>query len=210
MAVQTVDFSSLRFNLKKISESRLLSQYHDSKILKQLLGAFTEEIQELMDALVDLMEYRTISKARGSSLDAIGRIVGQPRTIYQYDSNFWFTPDDVGLSPDNGYWWMSPYPQALEQDMDDITYSKWLWMKILSNHNLFSSYPEIKEDIYDGLGEIVEIEQDGMMTGKIYCKNEISLTNYVLLDYHRNTNVVDNDFFFEYPATTKISSKVKV
>ena len=62
MPAKDIDFSSLRFNLTKISESRILSQYITSPLFKKLLGAFTSEIQELMDAIVDLMEYRTLTK----------------------------------------------------------------------------------------------------------------------------------------------------
>lgn len=210
MALEEIDFSSLRFNLKEISESRILSQYATSPLYKALLGAFTSEVQELLDAIVDLMEYRTISKAEGKNLDIIGRIIGQPRLAYNYDSDYWFTPDEDGLGPDNGHWWLSAVPQAVQEDMDDDTYRKWIWLRVLENHNLFSSTPELENAIYEGLEEKVGIERVGMMTGKIYTESTISLTNYSLLDYYRNTPIVNNEFMFAYPATTVISSKVKV
>ena len=210
MPAKTVDFSSLRFDLKKISESRILSQYVNSPLYKKLLGAFTSEVQELMDAIVDLMEYRTITKAEGKNLDAIGRIVGQDRNSYNYDTAYWFTTDEEGLGQDNGHWWLKGTPQAVSERMDDITYRKWIWMRILQNHNLFSSKPELEGAILDGIGERIGIETDGMMTGKIYAEKTISLTNYALLDYYVNTNLTDNDYVFAYPATTSISEKEKV
>lgn len=210
MPAKNIDFSSLRFDLKEISEGRILSQYSDSPLYKKLLGAFTEEIQELLDAIVDLMEYRTVSKAEGKNLNAIGRIVGRSREAYNYGAAFWFTPDEEGLGVDNGHWWIQGTPQAVTEMMDDETYRKWIWMQILQNHNMFSSKPEIETSIYDALGEVVGIEISGMMTAKIYAQETISLTNYALLDYHVDTYWTDNDYMFAYPATTSVSSKVKV
>jgi len=210
MVAKNIDFSAVRFNLKQISESRILSQYSESPLFKKLLEVFTSECQELLDAIVDLMEYRTLSKAQGKQLDIIGRIVGQPRLAYNYDSLYWFTPNEDGLGADNGHWWIGGVPQAVEEDMDDITYEKWIWLRVLENHNLFSSTPELVQAIYDGLGETVGIEQVDMMTGKIYAESTISLTNYSLLDYYRDTPIVNNEYMFAYPATTKISEKVKV
>lgn len=210
MPAKDIDFSSLRFDLTKISESRILSQYITSPLFKKLLGAFTSEIQELMDAIVDLMEYRTLTKAEGKNLDAIGRIVGRERTAYNYSAAYWFTPDEEGLGPDNAHWWLKGTQAAISEQMDDITYRKWIWMTILQNHNLFSSTPELENAIYDGIGEQVGIERDGMMIGKIYASETISLTNYGLLDYYIDTNLTDNDYLFAYPATTSISEKVKV
>lgn len=210
MALQEIDFSSLRFNLKEIAESRILSQYATSPLYKKLLEAITSEVQELLDAIVDLMEYRTVYAAYGVQLDIIGKIVGSPRTMYDYDEEFWFAPDKDGVGADNGHWWISVVPQAVEQEMDDDTYRKWIWLRILENHNLFSSKPEIEGAIFDGLGDKVGIERSGNVQGKIYAQSTISLTNYNLLDYHINTPVEDNKFLFAYPATTVISSKVKV
>lgn len=210
MPATNIDFSSLRVNLREISEGRILSQYSQSDLFKKLLGAITEEVQELLNAIVDLMEYRTISMAEGKQLDAIGRIVGRQRTTYNYDEDYWFTTDTEGLGPENGHWWVSGSQQAVLTEMDDITYRKWIWMTIQQNHNLFSSKPEIVNAIFEGLGEKIGIQLDGMTVGKILAQKTISLTNYSILDYHRNTSLTDNDYPFAYPAATSISEKVKV
>ena len=210
MPATNIDFSSLRFNLREISEGRILSQYREEDLFKKLLGAITDEIQELLDAIVDLMEYRTINKAVAGQLDAIGRIVGRPRTTYNYDEDYWFTTDKEGLGTENGHWWVTGAQQAVSTEMDDITYRKFIWMTVQQNHNLFSSKPEIVNAIYEGLGEKVGIQIDGMTIGKIFAQQTISLTNYSLLDYHSNTSLTDNDYMFAYPAATSISKKVKV
>jgi len=208
--IQEIDFSELRINLKALGESRVLSQYSTSPLLKELLGVFTSEVQELLDAIIDLMEYRTLAKAVGQNLDTIGDIVGQQRKGFDYDADYWFSPDKEGVGADQGYWWVGGVPQAVVVLQDDETYRKWIWLRCLENHNLFSATPELENAIYDGLGEQVGIERVGMMEGKIYASTTISLTNFNLLDYNIDTPMVENEFMFAYPATTVISSKVKV
>lgn len=202
----TIDFSSLRFNLKEISETRLLSQNINGRLLKLFMGIITSEIQELLDAIVDLMEYRTIQEAQGPQLDALGRIVGQKRLSYNYDENYWFSPDKTDVQPDIGHWWSYPAEQAIIESMDDDTYRQWIWLKVLENHNKFSAKEEVENIIAEGINEEVGIVRTGSMVGKIYCKDGISLTNYNLLDYHKNNLQVDNQFVFPYSATTSISS----
>lgn len=201
----TIDFTGLRFNLKEISENRLLSQYVDGRILKLLLGVLTSEIQELLDAIVDLMEYRTLQKAEGEQLDAIGRIVGQKRLAYDYEEDYWFAPDENSVQPDIGHWWSNPAEQAILEPMDDATYRQWIWLKILENHNLFSAKEEIENMVLEGIEEEIGIESEGLMNGKIYCNTEISLTKYNLLSYHKDNLQVENEFIFPYSATTKIT-----
>lgn len=210
MAVKKIDFSSIVFNLEQISQSRMLSQFYDSRVLKLLLGAYTAEIQELSTAISQLIEKRSIYEAEGEQLDAIGRIVGQDRTGYSYDTAYWFAPDERDICPDNGHWWVQKQPQSVEEEMDDETYRKWLWLKILENHNLYSANPEIKNQIKEGLDEVVGIETEGNMVAKLFVSANISLTNKELLRYYKNTKLTDNDYMFAYPATTNIDEIVEV
>lgn len=205
MAIANIDYSSVKFNLKELAESRLLSQFYDSKILKLLLNVYTSEIQELSDAIYQLLVGRTLNNAQGKQLDAIGRIVGQERTGYDYNNTYWFAPDETGVQPDNGRWWVQNQPQSVIQEMDDETYRMWIYLKILENHNLFSSTPEIENQIKEGIGETVGIERRGMMEAKLYVTSNISLTNKNLLTYNENTELTDNDYMFAYPATTDIT-----
>lgn len=209
MAVINIDFSNIEFDLKKISESRILSQFYNSKVLKLLLGAFTDEIQELSTAIYQLISGRSLSQAEGEQLDAIGRIVGQKREGYNYDTDFWFAPDYVGVCPDNGNWWVQNEPQAVIQDMDDDTYRKMIWLKILENHNLYSSNPEIKNQVLEGIEENIGIERSNSMTADIYVSANISLTNKAILTYNQNTKLTDNDYKIAYPATTSINDVIE-
>lgn len=204
MANLDLNFDDIKFDLKSISESRILSQYSQSPLFKLLLGAITKEVQELSDAIVDIIKYRSVAYAKGKNLDAIGRIVGFDRKTYNYDVSYWYEPDDAGVCPDNGHWWVKNSPQALVEPMDDITYRKWIWMKILKNHNLFSSKPEIEKEIKEGIEEIVAIQRTGMIEQDIYTTTSISSTNKKLLSFVVDTTLTDNQYLFSYPAATKI------
>ena len=205
MAIANIDYSSVKFNLKELSESRILSQFYDSKVLKLLVGVYTSEVQELSDAIYQLLVGRTLNNAQGEQLDAIGRIVGISRKGFDYSAQFLFSPDENEVQPDNGHWWVQNQQQAIKADMDDPTYRKWIWLKILENHNLFSSNPEIKNQVFEGIGETIGIERDGAMNAKIFVPSNMSLTNKNLIVYNENTELTDNDYMFSYPATTDIT-----
>lgn len=206
MAATEIKFKDTTFDLKAISESRILSQYSTSPLYKLLLEALTSEVQELSKALKDLMEYRTVAKAEGKQLDVIGRIVGIDRQMFTYDNEYWFAPEIEGVAPDNGHWWVKNSPQAVVGLMDDTTYRKWIWLKILKNHNKFSSKPEIENEILEGLEEEIGIQRTGMIEQDIYTTPQISTVNKNMLSYVKDTPLTDNQYMFSYPAATKVGS----
>lgn len=206
MSAENIKTDSIRFDMKAIAIGRMLSQFYGKKILQLLLLAYIEEVQELSTAIADLIEKRTINKAEGTQLDIIGKIIGRDREYYNYEQDYWFATDEDGVSPDSGHWWCYPAEQAVGQQMDDVTYRKWIWLQILENHNLYSAKPEIENAIYDGIGETVGIQRTGMMDADIYVNKNISLTNKRLLAYNENNMLTDDDYLFSYPATTKIDN----
>ena len=204
MAATELKFDDITFDLKKISESRILSQYSTSPLYKLLLSAYTSEVQELSNALTDLVKYRTIANAEGKNLDVLGRIVGFGRKGFNYDASYWFAPEIEGVAPDNGHWWVMNSPQAITEPMDDETYRKWIWMKILKNHNMFSAKPEIERQIKEGINEVIGIQRTGMIEQEIYTTTSISTTNKNLLTYVVDTTLTDNQYMFSYQAATNI------
>lgn len=204
MAIENITYDEYKFDLQERAESRMLSQFHDSTVLKLLLQVFTSEVQELADAIYELIRQRSVGFAKGYNLDTIGRIVGRDRTQYNYTTAFWFAPDENDVQPDNGNWWTQNAQQAVSEQMDDDTYRKWLWLKILENHNLYSSTPELENAILDGIGETVGIQRTDMMEAEILTQPTISLTNKALLTYNRDTELTENEYLFAYPATTSI------
>lgn len=207
MAAIDINFNSMKFNLKERAESRMLSQFYNSTVLKLLLDVYTSEVQELSDALFGLCRQRTVNFAGGKNLDTIGRIVGRDRTTYNYGAPYWFAPDESDVQPDNGHWWAKNAQQAVTEDMDDTTYRQWIWLKILENHNKFSSVPELENAVFDGIGEKIGIERTGMMEADILTDSTISLTNKNLLEYNKDTELTENEYLFAYPATTSIAEE---
>ena len=203
-----LNFDDIRFNLKEISESRMLSQYSNSHLYKLLLGAITAEVQELADAIVDMVIYRTIANAKSDALDAIGNIVGCKRTFQNIDDSFWFTPDKKDTSPDVSNWWVVNGQQGSSEPMEDETYRKWIVMKIMKNHNKFSAKPEIENQIYEGLGEKVAIERVGMIEQDVIVEPSIQDKDKNLLSYSVNTVLADNQFLFSYQAATDVRDVV--
>lgn len=57
----------------------LLDQYKDKPRLKALLLSYIRRVQELEDAIWDVLTKRLIDNAEGAQLDVLGRIVGQRR-----------------------------------------------------------------------------------------------------------------------------------
>lgn len=68
-------------DLQQRAFSRMLLQFRDSPVLLSLLWGFVSELQNLSDAIAGVINGRDPSKATGYNMDAIGRIVGQPRVI---------------------------------------------------------------------------------------------------------------------------------
>lgn len=58
---------------------RLASQFKGKPVIAAILNSFSAEVQEIENMLFDLITKRSIDTGEGEQLDAIGRIVGQPR-----------------------------------------------------------------------------------------------------------------------------------
>ena len=59
---------------------RLTGSYQEKPRIASLIGAFVDEVQELEDVVFDVSLLRDLALAEGEQLDAIGRIVNQPRS----------------------------------------------------------------------------------------------------------------------------------
>ena len=59
---------------------RLTTMFRDKPRLSALLGAFMAQVQEIENTLFDVSLKRALDNAEGAQLDAIGRIVNQPRS----------------------------------------------------------------------------------------------------------------------------------
>lgn len=111
----------------------------------QIIKAYMDEIQELYNALIDLEKRSFIFYGQGEDLDLIGLILGQKRSYFNYDTTFWFAPDNEETSPDKGHAWCINTEQAIIENMSDDTYRRYLWGKALKNHVKFASREELQK-----------------------------------------------------------------
>ncbi len=64
----------------------LISQFRNKPFIEILVRALMTQVQEIEDALFDLLVKRAIDTAEGAQLDVIGKIVGQPRGTFDEDT----------------------------------------------------------------------------------------------------------------------------
>lgn len=73
---------TIQRNLQHVAQAlaNLIAQFSESPRLQDLIRIYVRQIQDLEDALVDLIESIDIDTAQSSSLDALGSIVNEPRS----------------------------------------------------------------------------------------------------------------------------------
>lgn len=197
-----LDFSSVRKDLVTAGLDRMLAQYKNSPLFNKLVAVWLKQCQQLYDAIVDLQEYRTIYMAQGSNLEALGRIVGAKRVDFNYNDDYYFTPDKAGVTPDNSYAWCINAPMAGWATQNDDLFRNSIWRKALSNFVKFGSVPEIQEIVSAYMDEPVGFEISNPFTGTLVVSADIGLTNLEILTYTQNTEQVEHQFRIPYPTTT--------
>lgn len=124
--------------------SRLLSQFQNSPVLLQIVRALMSEVQVLVDAIIGTLQGRTPGSAVGAQLDVLGRIVGQPRVLYDFGTIPWFAPDNAEARMDVGLAWVEGVPTANMLTPTDSQYRLLIEGKIFRNFCRFGSVPEIQ------------------------------------------------------------------
>ena len=197
-----LDFSSVRKDLVAAGLDRMLAQYKSPPLVNKLVAVWLKQCQQLYDAIVDLQEYRTIYRAQGSNLEALGRIVGAKRVDFNYNDDYYFTPDKAGVTPDNGYAWCINAPMAGWATQNDDLFRNSIWRKALSNFVKFGSVPEVQDIVSAYMDEPVGFETSNPFTGTLVVSADIGLTNLEILTYTQNTEQVEHQFRIPYPTTT--------
>lgn len=201
-----VDFTGYRRDLVADGLALLLEQHVDKCVLRQFLAALLEEVQDLHDALIDLQEQRTLYLAVGENLDALGRIVGEDRIPYQYDDSRWMFADRVAQRPDQAMSWVDGAPLESFLPVDDGQYRYNILGKILKNHVIFTSVPELQTIIRHYSSFQVSFEKTGPMEVAITIPDDATPTLIGLLTKNEDTPLCDTVFKIPYPATLYISA----
>ncbi len=204
----TVDFSGYERDLFGEGLGRLLSVFLNKCTVREFAATFLRQVQELYDAAIDVEKARTVVTASGVNLDALGRIVGQPRTTIEYSEDVWFKFDTSGQGFDQLPWWVTGAPLNTNATATDSQFRQQIIARIIKNHTLCASIPELLyliRTMFDvdvsyikkGPNEVQLVVQDG--TDKVLLYN---------LLHRENTMTVDDDYRMPYPATLSLESKV--
>ncbi len=202
-----VDFSIYEKDMSEKAISRILTQFHNSPVLQESLKAFIKNApQYVYDEILKFQEANSLYMAEGENLDAIGRIVGQPRIPYQFDDSRWFFMDRGGQGFDQGLFWCSPAKLIGTTPANDAQYRMMILARIACNFNRFSSRPELQYLSQFVTGEKVSWAVTGPMEAQIIVRVGISLSKLgYLINFTTNT-LADDIPMIPYPATLKITS----
>lgn len=212
MTVQNLELDFAAYENKSLYEQakkRALFQYASSPIYMQIIKANVDEIQELYDALIDLEKRSFIFYGQGEDLDLIGLILGQKRSYFNYDTAFWFAPDNEEISPDKGHAWCINAEQAIIENMSDDTYRRYLWGKALKNHVKFASREELQKIIFEIMEFYVSFSDADKCDVDLIVPASISKTDRNYLTYFADNNQVDQTANIPYPATTNIRNVIE-
>lgn len=212
MTVQNLELDFSQYENKSLYEQarkRVLYQYSQKPIFLKIIKAYMEEIQELYKAIIDLQKRSFIFYGKGEDLDLIGEILGQKRAYFNYDTSFWFAPDDAETTVDKGSAWVKNAEQAVIENMSDDMYRRYLWGKALKNHVKFASREELQRIIFEIMEIYVSFSDADKCDVDLIVPASISKTNKNYLTYFADNNQVDQMANIPYPATMNIKNVIE-
>ena len=121
---------------------RVGEQFKNKAVFDAYLKLAMDTLNEVQDVYKELMQFRSIDTASGIQLDLIGEIVGQPRTLVNYNALPFFGFDGAvaaetfGSSTDNtlgGVWRNSGQVDGTAFTVDDETYRFIIKCRIIAN-----------------------------------------------------------------------------
>lgn len=203
-----VDFSAARISLIEDGLSKLLSCFYDKCTVRQFVAVLLNEVQELYNACVDMEECRTLYMAQGVNLDALGRIVGQDRALWRYSEDGWMHSDIAGQGADQEKVWCKGGPLGTYVTPDDTIYRTAILARIVKNHTLVASVPEITALVDLLFGEGVSFWKCGPNAVSLIVPQDIDKTALYALTHSVSDLRVDDTYNVPYPATLSLCDKI--
>lgn len=116
-------------------ENHLIGQFKGKRVLRAILEALGEEMDELEQVFADLRDKRWIDTGEGAQLDSIGTIVNQPRQIADaiQIAFFGFQGQDNALGFEQGRFRDQWETWLQSVNLSDPEYRKLLWLKVFKN-----------------------------------------------------------------------------
>lgn len=203
-----VNFDEYIKDLTEQALNRMLSQHYGRCVLRQFVAAIMSEVQVLYDAIVNMQKMRSPYYAEGENLNALGRIVGEPRKPWMYSDEYYLKFDTVGQTPDLVPVWCKNAELGIYKDVDDSQYRVNIIAKAIKNHTLTSSVNEVGYVIKMLLDIKVSFVKTGPNQIDLVIHGNVSLTGITLLTRGFDDNMVDDRFAVPYPATLSIRKLV--
>ncbi len=204
-----VDFTREHKDLIADGLNKILQQYEHSCVLRKVLTIILEEIQELYDACLEAQRRRCLEYATNYELEVLGRIVGQERESTADTESDWMYANDAKKNPDGIQTWS--YKGALGRlgKMTDSKLKDWITFKILKNHALTTSLPELGAMVQQFWKmDISIVKAERPFEASMYVPNTISDMQLYYLQLFRTNRMCDRDSLFPYPATLRFTGEV--
>lgn len=196
-----IDFSGDSVDLVSDGLQKMLSVFLGSCTLRQFVAVLLRQVQELYDAARDVQRYRTLYEAEGVNLDALGRIVGQDRALWQYSESGYMHFDIEGQSYDQLPWWCIYAPLEEYIRADDNEFATAILSRIVKNHTLVASVPEITSLIQLFIDTNVSFVKVGPNTVQLFLPDGIDTAAIYFLTHYTNDVRVDETYRVPYPVT---------
>lgn len=200
-----IDFSRYAKDMSAKAWTRMLAQHWASPVLRQFIAAFIESGPLwAYDEIVKQQEANSLYRAEGFNLEAIGRIVGQPRIASRYDESRWFSADRPGQGADQAFVWVRNAPLVSNTPAGDAEYRQMILARIVCNFNRFSSLPEMAYAVRFTTGETVSYRRIGPMEVELLVRAGISRVRLETIIRRSGTVQCDDVFVLPYPATINL------
>ena len=157
-----IDFAEYGKDLFALAEDDRLSQFQQSCVMTDVLNALVKQTQDANDAAFDVIQKRSLTKATGTQLDIIGRIVGQDRTLLNQAEKPYFKPDAPGIGFDAGKWFAEGAPLTGNLPADDGEYLNLIQSKIFKNHVQGATVPELLNFAKIVYGINISVKNEGV------------------------------------------------
>lgn len=207
MAFESIEITSP--DLIERAVSRTLLQFRESPVFLDTIAALTSEVQVLIDAIVEVIKYRGPADARGEQLNAIGRIVGQLRTLIGFDAIEWLKADTLYQGADQVPVWTAGAPTSGDYEADDSWYRQLIEAKVARNMIKYCSVPEIQEFVRLAFNIDISFVTVDTMTVQIIVPDSTSTNIINLLSSYTETDIAEHIYFLPLAAGVQIASVIR-
>jgi len=188
-------------------QAHTLLEFRNSPVFQAVLSAIAVQKQQLMDAIVGVMQAFMPQNAVGVQEDAIGRIVGAYRGVVTVAP--WFTPDDPYYgNPDQTPVWVTNASSSGSLVADDTSYRNMIFAKVFRNFVQVGSIQDIQDFIFDLFGVNSSIILSGPMQIKIILQPGASPNIIAFLEQAVSNNQVDYLTTLPFPPGMQLSEVV--